>query len=795
LIPRIVYLVIFLSGFASLGYELCWIRKGALLVGATPQALSIVVAVFFGGLAAGAYLFGQLSTRTGNPLLWYGMLECAVGLLAAATPALFGSAGEVSAQAYQWAETSQTLHLLVRSALVAAVILPTCVLIGGTLPLLCQFSIYTRQADIRVAAGILYAINTCGAFFGCMLCGIWFIPLLGIDAAIWLNAFISFTVGAGVILVSRTTPMPSRSDSSAPEFCSPQENSGSLVDSKLTGIILYALFFWAGFVALGYELLWVRFLSLLIHNTVYTCIFSLGAVLLGIAVGGLLVLMVKERPGQDILLFGVANIFIGFTVLLILLQPVASWEWIRNATSVSLQALLCIAIIFVPSLASGISFPLAYRLIATRSIHSGRDFGALTAVSTLGGIAGSLLIGFYLLPESGMYATLGILTCISLTIGTYAIFVFADRITLLRRGLIAGGVTVAWLTVLFVSTTGLPGEFLAGNRTMIEYAEGISSFVAVVKQGGIKTLEIDRMWQGQYQKGHQILAAHIPMILHQDPKRVLVIGMGTGQTASRFLMYNIDRLDCVDIEKTLPGMLQRHFDAAWLSDPRTRVVTDDGRNYTAHATSMYDIVSIEVGQSFRPQIASFYTVDFYRDVKKRLNKNGLACQFVPVGFFTEEQFRGVVRSFLEVFPQSTLWYNKYAEFMLIGNATQQPRLSAARLGMLRSDAKLNADLEYSFDNKLLRVMNRKEVFAANFLMGPETLSRLSAAAQPYNDDLPVLEYQTARNIYLPSRFHNLIENNLESPDGIFSQKISLTTEAAITKIREETVHEMLVEKK
>ncbi|MFZ4856616.1 MAG: hypothetical protein ACOYL3_09490 [Desulfuromonadaceae bacterium] len=61
----------------------------------------------------------------------------------------------------------------------------------------------------------------------------------------------------------------------------------------------------------------MRFLSLLINNTVYTCIFSLGAILLGIAGGGLLVLMVKERPGQDVLLFGVANIFIGFSVLLI----------------------------------------------------------------------------------------------------------------------------------------------------------------------------------------------------------------------------------------------------------------------------------------------------------------------------------------------------------------------------------------------------------------------------------------------------------------------------------------------
>jgi spermidine synthase len=95
----------------------------------------------------------------------------------------------------------------------------------------------------------------------------------------------------------------------------------------------------------------------------------------------------------------------------------------------------------------------------------------------------------------------------------------------------------------------LPSGFLAGKHEMIEFAEGISSFISVVNRDGGKTLEIDRMWQGINRKGHQIMAAHIPMVLHQDPKNVLVIGMGTGQTASRFLMYDIAQLDCVDIEK------------------------------------------------------------------------------------------------------------------------------------------------------------------------------------------------------------------------------------------------------
>jgi len=66
------------QAFSLLAYELCWIRKGALLIGAFPKALSVVIAVFFGGLAVGAYLFGLISRRTNKTLLWYGFLECSI---------------------------------------------------------------------------------------------------------------------------------------------------------------------------------------------------------------------------------------------------------------------------------------------------------------------------------------------------------------------------------------------------------------------------------------------------------------------------------------------------------------------------------------------------------------------------------------------------------------------------------------------------------------------------------------------------------------------------------------------
>lgn len=92
-------------------------------------------------------------------------------------------------------------------------------------------------------------------------------------------------------------------------------------------------------------------------------------------------------------------------------------------------------------------------------------------------------------------------------------------------------------------------------------------------------------------------------------------------------------------------------------------------------------------------------------------------------------------------------------------------------------------------------MNKKEVFAANYLMGPQELTKLAANALPYYDDRPILEYQTARNAYNRTRFHDLIEKNLDSPDTIFAQKIRIASEAKIIQIRDETIHDSLKDKK
>ena len=69
----------FLSGFAGLIYEVCWIREASLVFGSTLFAVSTVLAVFFLGLALWSYLFGRIAQTTSRPLRLFAWLELGVG--------------------------------------------------------------------------------------------------------------------------------------------------------------------------------------------------------------------------------------------------------------------------------------------------------------------------------------------------------------------------------------------------------------------------------------------------------------------------------------------------------------------------------------------------------------------------------------------------------------------------------------------------------------------------------------------------------------------------------------------
>ncbi len=738
--PALALVCFLLSGFAGLVYEVCWIRRAALIFGSTTFALSSVLAVFFGGLALGSWWFGRLAPRLDRPLRWYAGLELGLAALAALTPLLFLLAEAAYGPLYRALPGQSAWLFAARFAIVAAVLLPPTFLMGGTLPLFCRQFI-GGEARLAGTVGLLYGLNTLGAALGAAAAGFALLPRLGTQASLLLAAALNVTAGLVAWRLGLRAPLPAAA--AAPrrraEAPAPAAEAGEHRLRRRRAAV-GAVYFATGLVALASQVLWTRFLSLVVRNTVHTYTITLTVVLGGIVLGSLLAGGLIDRARARAAWFGALQAAAALATLAVMLLPVGFWRGLGEGPAPYLILML------PPAALSGALFPLANRLAAVDPALAAAGAGRLAALNTAGGIAGALAFGFAFLPRWGLDASLRLATGLGVATAGAAWLLLARPDSGPRRlaPLAATAVAAAcWLAAPRLLPTRLPADHLAPRAHLVDFREGQASHLAAVRGRGGLNLEIDRLWQGRDGKTHQIMAAHVPMLLHPQPRRVLVVGIGTGNTAARFLMYGIEALDCVDIEPAIFPFVRKNFDAAWMDDARVVLIADDGRTWLTHSAARYDVISLEVGQVFRPGVEAFYTVDFYRRAAARLAPGGVISQFVPLPFFSPEQMRAVVRTFLEVFPEAMLWYNT-SELLLLGRTGGRLEMPAARLALLASDERLRDDLAYSHWGGYERRLARPEVLWGGFLCGPDELAALAAGAPVYRDDRPVLSYATAR---------------------------------------------------
>ena len=779
----------FLSGFAGLVYEVSWIRKASLAFGSTTFAVSTVLAVFFLGLACGSYLFGRIGQRTLRPLRLYALIEVGLGLFAMASPYLLDFTESFYGPIYRALAGHAVILFVARGVLVSLVILPPTILMGSTLPLFCR-QFVRSDAKVANSVGMLYGVNTLGAAVGCAAAGLFLLPTFGLRLTVQLGAALNILCGIAVGLLPITKNQLPQLDRDLERSTSQSKT----VKERFTAaqIPIAILFFSVGFVVLGSEVLWTRYLRLLTRqNNVYTYTLTLTVVLVGIVLGSFLASRLFDRSTSRARYFGLFQILTGLSVLTVMTLPHTFWAGIRNELGMYFLLLL------PPAILSGASFPLAVRMVVEDASRASIGTGRMAAINTLGGILGSLLIGFVGLPIFGIKFSLLFITGVSLLTGFAAWFWIDKTFSPLFRGGAVAGALLIWICIPFASRTQIPADFLADGRQLVAFREGFDGDLAVIRRGEEWIeLEIDRWWQGSNLKNQQVVGAHIPMLLHPDPKSVLVVGAGTGQTPSRFLMYDINHLDCVDIEPTLFEFIRDHFDSKWMTDERVKLISEDGLNYLNHSDVMYDVIAIEVGQIFRPGIAFFYTADFYHHSRQRLRPGGLLTQLVSIPSLATDQFQGVIKTFLDAFPQSFLWYNS-SDLLLIGVNDADFKFSRTALERLSSNQAVHQDLRYTFWGGPQHWLNWLPVFLGGYLAGPRELTELTSGARLYRDDLPVLDYATSLDYITEMNEIPIVKNHLLKHTGSLDEVIDFTLSAEkisdIEEVRKKNLGSIIAE--
>ncbi|MFQ5416641.1 MAG: spermidine synthase, partial [Myxococcota bacterium] len=404
------------------------------------------------------------------------------------------------------------------------------------------------------------------------------------------------------------------------------------------------------------------------------------------------------------------------------------------------------------ALFAGAAFPLGNAIVQRGRDHVGARAGVLYLANTVGGVLGSIVAGFVLLPRLGIQATVTVvMVCV------LAALVAVWRATAWRslapsaRRLQA---TASALLVLALSAWSLlPEQFLlrrslplaadSSQEGVIAINEGVNETLAVLYLEGptirLLTNGFSMSDTGFESQRYMRSFAHVPLLIGGDIQKVMVMCYGVGNTADAVLMHpGVQHVDVVDFSYDVL-LHSENFAASNghpLEDPRVDVYVNDARHHLHMLDGeTYDLVTGEPPPMPHAGVVNLYSRDFFELVRSRLRPDGLVTYWLPLWQVGEAAALSIVRGFLDAFPGAVLLSGYRDELILVGRKGEapieiDPELVAARIAAVPG---LRDELRgIALDSPAEQV----GLLAAT----TPTLERATRGVAPLVDDHPTLEY-------------------------------------------------------
>ncbi|UCC44595.1 MAG: fused MFS/spermidine synthase, partial [Candidatus Zixiibacteriota bacterium] len=789
----------FVSGLTGLIYEIVWMRMIVKIMGGAPFAVAIVLTVFMGGLGLGSYLAGRTCDRVEKPgrlVQLYGLLELAIGAYGLVLPFLLQAFRPLYAVIYNGLSDHFLLYNLITFAGCFLLLIIPVTFMGATLPILSRFMV-TRLSHVGMHVGRLYGLNTIGAAVGSLLCGFWLLEHFGIWGSLGTAVVLNIGIGVTCLLAGRSEEKPIHAIAeNPPPSNQPDISTGS--KQRLVGHGSLVVFAVSGFCAMGYEVLWTKLLGLIIGPTTYSFTLVLVTFIIGLAVGAMLFGRIADRSRNPVLLLLYTQVAAALAALIIshlignsqIFFSKLIYEYKESFTLLaSLKSLALFAIILPATIFLGGAFPLVTRIYMRSLATRGRSVGFAYAVNSVGAVLGSFCAGFVLLPllgkENGLSLLVGLQLVAALAVGTIiyrssvgsrwrwvrlVIPVLIGLTALVQyprwnRQLLSKGqyhqfthperLNLGWWESL-VSGTAQFSRYETG-RELVYFGDGVGGFTTVfkiaedalgnVKYSLLNSGKVDASTGGRDMRT-QTMLAHFPMLFHDNPADVLVLGLASGITGGEILHYPVEKLDVIEINQQV--VAASNFFIPWnndlLADERTRLIIQDGRAHLALTDQTYDVVVSEPSNPWMAGLAALFTLDFFDDVKNRLKDDGIFVQWLHAYQMDWATLAMVGRTFTRAFPNSILMMPRFAgvggDCFLIG-FKGAPRLDPNTAGEKIKYARKSDNITLG-DHRMLYSFIIHENLMAFFGDGPintDNRPRLEFAAprQQYTTDQSLMQ--------------------------------------------------------
>lgn len=689
---RLFYLAVFVSGWCALTYQVCWERLFIVNFGVDFYSVSAITTAFLTGLGLGALFLGRYVDRHSNPIKVYGFLELFIGLYGIASVVIIRAVYPLSL-ALQQRIDNIWLYFLCAFVMVFVLMLPPTIMMGGTLPVMVKYFL-RQQRDAGRTIGMLYAINTLGSVVGAFMGAFITISLLQVDGSIYIAGL--FNIIIGVVFLLRARSAKAGRVAAEPPEARPATEMLAPAFTPWTRRSLLLLYLISSAVALGWEILWYRMVSLRWQNATGGFGLVLTLYLLGIVFGSVLFAAISHRFRESgIRLFASLQ----FLTAAVCVAGFLFYRWTYHHMNVPAEAFLLevyerltgvenrfelggslagsglrifvafAALITVPMIVQGMCFPLIARLCTSSYERAGKSIGSVYFVSIVGSFIGASGMGYLALPWLGLRGSLLLLIGLSVIAGIAAWVLSlanerrgARHVRLFTPTIEAGLAVIA--VIIFLTLPANIHAWLSG-RTITSHREGVTGIAYIHGDATYQAVNINGQNHGglqPYTFQRDDLKIAIAINLNPAPITAMLIGLGNARTLAALEKYDeIERIDVVEISRELVPALLAQDDIPWvheaLRSPKVNLIYDDGRAFLNKTDKRYDIIASAPIFAYNAYGGYLYSREMLELVRSRLNPNGIFVllndSLVPTMRFIQ------MRTFASVFPHFILDSGNY----------------------------------------------------------------------------------------------------------------------------------------
>lgn len=152
--------------------------------------------------------------------------------------------------------------------------------------------------------------------------------------------------------------------------------------------------------------------------------------------------------------------------------------------------------------------------------------------------------------------------------------------------------------------------------------------------------------------GYHEMIAHVPLLCHPEPRRVLIVGGGDGGTVREVLKHpGVERVVLCEIDPAVVETCREYLPglSAGLDDPRVEVIHADGAVYAAENPDSFEVIIVDSSDPLGPAEVLFQR-PFYETLSRALSAAGIAVTQSESYFFHPSIVRGLFKFIPDLFP-------------------------------------------------------------------------------------------------------------------------------------------------